>query len=352
MPRRISLLTGLLACVVLLSGCAISVNKGPNVGSAGMMRSVDKAETWQKKNQVPSVSGVPGSIEPLGILDIEQDPQDPKALYLLASQGGFWYTYDRSNTWQKSDAFPSGKVTALDVDPGDKCTIYASSGNRIFRTTDCSRSWSTIYADTRPAASVSVLEVDPSASGRIYAGLSTGDLLISSDSGENWRTKRRFNKPMKQLLIDPRNADIMYAVLKDQLWKSENKGAAWAQIKDSLAALGGTAGLRRAYLDLNKEETVFIVTKDGLLRSRNGGTKWVRVKLITPPGGVVVRDFAISPDNSQEMYYAVGNKVQKSMNAGKSWETKELKTPSVITRLIVDQQNDSTVYAALYYVEE
>lgn len=341
-----------LIALLFFTGCSLSIIKGRNKPNAGFISSVDAGKRWKKLNAVPTITAETASIENLNILDIIMDPQDSKTLYLITAQGGFWYTYNQGNWWWKSNTFPAILVSTMTIDPTSKCTLYASSGSNIFKSTDCSRSWTQIYTDTRTATKVGVLQVDPLNSSTIYAGLSTGDLLISLDAGATWHTKHRFAKAIKQILIDSRNSDIMYIVTKDGLFKSTNKASEWATVEVPSKKFNGTQGIRRAYFDFSEDDTIYIITQYGLLYSTNGGEKWDRIKLITPPKSVIIRDFAINPKNNLEMYYTVDNQIYKSIDGGKNWETIELPTSSIITRLIINPDNPSILYAGLYFVEK
>lgn len=317
------------------------------------MRSVDASATWQKNNNVPIINKEElSNIEMFNILDIVMDPQDSNALYLISTQGDLWYTYSQANRWDKVPAFPNTLVTTLAVDPTSKCTLYASSGSKIFKSIDCSRSWTRVYTDSRPVVKINVLAIDPLNPTLIYAGLSSGDLLISTDAGATWNARFRFNGALKQLLIDSRNSEVMYAIAKDLLFKTIDNGKIWTQIEEPLEKFDGTKGIRRIYFDFGESDTVYIITSYGILRSRDGGAKWGRLKLLTPPKSVTIRDFAINPLNNKEMYYVVDNKVHKSVDGGVNWETSEIKTTSVITRLLIHPENPSILYAGLYFVEE
>jgi photosystem II stability/assembly factor-like uncharacterized protein len=107
------------------------------------------------------------------------------AVAALDPGGGVWLSPDDGDTWQAVPPPPAGH--AVQVDPTDAATVYASSTTGVLKSTDGGASWRTIF----PSAD----GTDPLASGQLASGsadhqllyvFTAGQLLRSPDGGATW----------------------------------------------------------------------------------------------------------------------------------------------------------------------
>jgi photosystem II stability/assembly factor-like uncharacterized protein len=346
----------LLALVVMLltagAGC-LQFGSSQSKGPMGMYQSSDKGETWKQIVAFPTAAGVK-SIAGINVYRIHTDPSDPMAIYLATRGQGLYYSYDNGGSWQTVPAMAGRFIYGLAVDPKDKCNIFVSDGQHIFRTEDCLRSWKLVYTEERPDQRVVSLAVDFGKSNLIYAAELGGDILLSNNFGNSWRVTQRFGLQLQYLTADPSTPGRVYAAAyKDGLYRSDDSGATWKNMSAGLDAFTDANKFYRLTLNSGKKDSLFWVSKYGILRSDDAGSTWTDLKLITPPGSVNIYGFDINGKNQNEMYYTgtilgeknvhVRSTFYKSVDGGKNWVTKKLPTNTIPVGLLINSEKDSIV---------
>lgn len=339
---------GLLACSVLLLGAGCFSSGTGTEGLAGVFVSTDKGETWQHHSKLPKADEVK-TLSNVSVYRLFPDPDDPKAIYWASRNNGFFFSYDEGFTWQQPlGELNTGFVYGIAVHPDDRCTIYATNGFLIYKTEDCSRSWTEVYREARSNTRVNSLRFRRDAPHEIYALLTSGDLLESQDEGVNWRVIHRFDEQMGDVFVSMHDNDLMFVASRNKgLFRSQNAGRTWESLEDNMADFAGSNEYRRFFAHPKEPGVLYWVSTYGILRSDDDGDSWREVPLITPPGSAQIYGFAVNPFNDQELYYTatINNRstFYKSENGGQSWTTKRLPSGQIPTQLYVhpgpDKQN-------------
>lgn len=339
--------------LLFLPGCIVNIRRSSSNGGtpAGILKSFDKGKSWVQKSLVPTTSGKPLSLQGVNIRDIALDPQDPLALYIATPNNGLWYSYDGAENWFPAGSLKITSVNAVAVDPLVKCTIYVASGREIWKSIDCNRSWEVVYTDSRGNIEIKNLAIEKDHRS-IYAGTSAGDLLLSLDEGKSWQTPYRFPRSIQQIVIDPRATEKIYVVMDRGIFRSTDRGKNWTDLTKTFDPFDRAKGTRSLFLDLTTPETLYVIMKFGIVKSTNAGETWEALPLLTPPGGVVVRGFAINPKDGKEIYYSVDNAVYRTLDGGAHWEVDRIPSGAIITRLQIDPNNSSILYGSLYVIEK
>ncbi len=126
---------------------------------------------------------------------------------------------------------------------GAACTpqnINTASDGGVWRTPDQGDSWeerNTIFEDRGRKANIANLNVrkiffSPTDERKIFLISEKNGLWISWNQGLNWDSILRSNN-VRDALIDPRNARVMYAAVDGNIVKSIDEGAQWEQIYTS-----------------------------------------------------------------------------------------------------------------------
>lgn len=315
----------LLALALMGQGCG-GAQKPVTGEDGGVYRSTDKGATWTQLKAL-NLGPKQGSIANVGIATLAIDPQDTKALYAGTEQNGVIYSLDGGESWAPAQGLTTGRVSAVAVDPKDKCTIYATRANQVFKTTNCSRDWNAVYFDPRNIIFTSLV-VDWFNPKVLYAGTSDGDIVKSDNGGGTWRVSQRVDGyRINMLSIDPKDSRIVFAALdKAGLYKTTDGGAKWTQIKKELKDFDGANRANMVVIDPSEKNRIYTVSKYGILQSNDGGTTWSALKLPTPSGTVDMKAFAINPKNSRELVYATDSAVIWSADGGQTWTPKKLPT--------------------------
>ncbi len=336
---------------LMLSGCTLSFNTGANSGSSGVndggvFKSLNKGATWQ---QMASIQGVntKRSFISVDIISLGLDPGDNKAIYAGSIESGLFYSYDGAEGWQIATGLGKVSVTGVAVDPADKCVIYATASNKVFKSEDCNRTWTQVYFDNDLKAIVSSLVIDHANSSNIFIGTSNGDIIKSSDFGVSWRALNRVDSRVEKIVISPVSSKIMFAGTAARgIFRSLNGGDAWEKLADKLKDFDGSNRFRDLVIVKSEKATVFFASDYGLLKSTDDGDTWSKIELLTAEEEARIYSIAVDPTNVDQIYYATATTFYRSSDGGKNWISKKLPTSRAGVELLLDSKNPATLYLA------
>ncbi len=224
-------------------------------------------------------------------------------------------------------------ANALAVDPRQPGTIYAAGctgtnvlcqstagQHRLLRSTDGGATWSdaiqfhtksllytglanlttniakTPALDTVLKAGPSQLPgqaldvaIDPADSRRVYACMSGIGVLRSDDAGRTWRysdtPQYGWENVQCDLLIDPRNPSVVYAVdrVNGRVYRSADAGRTWALVSDF-----GEKSNQHLYNPTLASSLLYVTAYKGIYASDDRGQHW-RLAIPDPVPGVMVQ---------------------------------------------------------------
>ena len=344
--KFLSVLIFFLAGIILTGqGCLGGGSAATNVAT-GMFRSDDKGETWKETNALPGAKAIK-SLNNLKVYRFFTDPSDPDAVYVTTRSQGVYYSYDRGDTWHEIEPLSGKFIYSLSVDPKNKCILYATDGASIFKTIDCSRTWTTMYSEVRGNTEIESVAIDYANSQVVYAALNnlqdnSGDVLISSNAGDSWQIiKHITNTSVSLLVTDPLTPRRIYVVGTGTgagLFRSDDGGITWKDITAGLQKFPGNLDFHRLALHPGKKDTLFWISKYGILRSDDAGVTWTEYRLTISPGSADIYTFGINPQNDNELYFTATvagqndngtTRFYKSLDGGKNWSAKKLPTATV-----------------------
>jgi photosystem II stability/assembly factor-like uncharacterized protein len=141
--------------------------------SAGLLRSADGGERWERK-----VLGLGGSVEALAVAG--------SGLTLAATPLGFFKSADGGATWAAVSAgAPDGRVQNLAFLPGSDRVVFASSSRGLMRSADQGRTWEH-RGGGLPLLDITGLAMDPNGRTIFVSEFSEGGLWQSLDAGDTW----------------------------------------------------------------------------------------------------------------------------------------------------------------------
>ena len=281
--------------------------------------------------------------------------------YIGACNGGVWKTTDYGRTWAPVfDDQPTGSIGAIAVAPSDANIIYVgsgeglqrpdlSTGDGIYKSIDAGRTWA--HLGLRDGQQIPQIAIDPKNPNRIWVAVlghpygpnEERGIFRSTDGGATFQKVlyRDENTGGVDVVIDPGNADLVYAVLWESreapwedgsftgpgsaLYKSTDGGTTWRHItnglptfeKDHLGRIGlavAPSHSRRMFATAQADRN------GGLYRSEDSGETWTRVNddpFVTERGD----DFAevkVDPKN-QDVVYSASVVTWKSVDGGKTF---------------------------------
>jgi photosystem II stability/assembly factor-like uncharacterized protein len=339
--RRFGFLASLL--VLVGAGCVSFSGGSTSSAPAGVFVSSDKGESWEHLVTLPEADGIK-NIGNLSLYRVFEDPQDPNTMYVGTRGQGMYYTYDNGFTWQKPNFAPlnTGFIYSVAVHPKDKCLIFATNGNQVFKSVDCSRTWAEVYRDGRSGIRAVSLAFANHAPYTLYMAQSGGDLVTTNDAGASWTTVQRFGLNIAQIVSDKFQPNRLYLTTRDSgLHRSDDAGSSWTDLTAQLSDISGAIEYRGFVQHPTKQHTIYWLSTYGIIYSTNAGETWNAVDLISAPGSVNIYGFGVNPKNDSEMYYTATLKdlsrstFYKSIDGGVNWTTKKMPSSQVPTVLRV-----------------
>ena len=319
--------------------------------SGGIYKSVDAGQHWIQANGVATQTGTT-SLAGIDIKKIVMDPSDSKTVYAL-TDNGVYVTENNAQFWRILEGLKSVSIADFAIDPQHSCTMYGALQNRILKSTNCGRAFNAVYDDSRSDVRISTIRVHPTITSIIYAGLSSGDLIQSPDSGMSWKTIARFDSLIATMSVNSVNPNHLYAAtIEHGLYGSEDTGATWKSLSNNMRTYPKSNQFRGLVFDPSNAQRFLHVSAYGILETTDEGKHWSPINLIASPGEIVIRTLAINPRRAQEFYYATTSTVIHTNDNGAHWETKKLPEGYWPTRLIIDPSDVNTMYLSMVKAQE
>lgn len=352
----------LLVLVFSLSACSVTTSKEGLQSGGSVFFSTDKGDIWREAGSVISASPNAEKITNLNIKDFYGDPNDSLAVYLSTTEG-LYYTYNISQGWYRSTLLPKEEVRAVAVSPDSKCLIYVALANKVYRSSDCSRSYTETYYDNDKEATVNDIAIDHYNPRNIYLGTSRGEIIKSIDGGASWRTIWRLDEEVKKVILSPLDSRLVFvATSKAKIFSFVSNTETNASEPEKNFLVNNFKDLNKVLVDLGignqfkdlviseSDATLLLATDKMILRSKDDGISWENLNLIQPDGKVAVNALAINPNNSQEIYYVTDTTFFRSADGGVTWATKKLPSARGGSALWIDFQNNNNIYLGTYRV--
>ena len=364
------LITLLIISVFFVGGCSaggVNLNvKSKNTvnmtNNGGVYLSINQGQTWSHVVGVPKLSGN----ESIGFMNVNKlsvDPNDVDAVYLASKDYGMYYTYNVLQGWTKADSLGSKNILDVQVDPDNKCKIYVSFDNKVYRSMDCSRSFQQVYLDPDVNAKVNTIAIDDYNTNNIYIGTSNNDMFKSIDNGRSWKRIKIFENPIEHIMINPEDSrDIFVATRGNNLYRMNSTAIpSFEELErfpnrlniDDLPNLkenfeGIEIGDKFVDLQFSEKSSVITwATNKFILRSNDGGLSWKQVDLLTTADKSDIRTMAVNPHNAKEIYYGTANVFVRSLDGGVSWTVLKMPTARLGSDILIDRNNTNIIYLAV-----
>ena len=352
--KKMTLLLMVIGLLLGLSGCSISIGTDKNGQDGGIWQSADGGKTWAQKVAVPTVGSEVKDISGIQVVKMIFDPQDYSTIYLATTNHGIVYTYDGGEAWRQFKQLNKGNVMAVAVDPADKCNLYAITGNKVFKSIDCGRTWTDTYYHQNAEVIITDIIVDHYNSERIFISTTDGEIIRSNNKGQTWLTILRTNKDVfRDLKMDPNNSQIIYAATtKKGIYRTKDNGNTWVSLGEGLEAYSGS----HAYKDLivvgATPGRLILISKYGMLKSDDYGDTWEVVGLLPAPEDTAIYSVGIDPKNSNIIYYTTRTTLLKSLDGGVTWSSRKLPFSKAAKRILVNPENPNILYMGTFIPQE
>lgn len=348
---RLFLLAG--ALILVGQGC-ISFRGDGDGAQFSVWKSVDGGAKWEKQAALPTPNGV-GDISSVEVNEMIFDPSDHFALYIGSITNGLFYSYDGGEGWNRvrEPLLREGRIRSIAVDPSDKCTLYASRGQRLSKSEDCGRTFNTeMYVDPRQDVVITDVEVDWFNPNVVYLTNTAGEVLKSADGGVNWQTI--YNKAGFARDIELDNQDsriLLVSTARNGLRRSTDGGVNWTNMfaDERYDDYDGVENVRDI-VQTAAGDVYWVSTDYGLLTSKDRGETWDPVPLLAEGSGITA--LAVNPQDGNHVMYVSGSTIYTTVNGGSRWDPERMPVNARGFQLQIDPTNGSIVYLGMRAFEE
>jgi ligand-binding sensor domain-containing protein len=267
---------------------------------------------------------------------------DPTSTPLSGAQNNETYT-------QTSQGLAGEYVGVLVVAPLPPLTIYAGTGNGLFKSADGGEHWLSL----KLSAPITALAIDPQNPDILYVGTDGDGIYKSVDGGQTWAAMNTglTNNKVYALAIDPQMPATLYAGTymgpddpESGVYKSTDGGENWGKTGETLTRIYSLV------IDPDNTSILYAGAESGLAKSTDGGAHWVNTSLFFD-SDTIVWDLAIDPRIAGVLYAGTSTAgVFKSVDGGLTWEPKNTKlTNSYVGALLLDSASQDTLYAGNWW---
>jgi len=299
-------------------------------------------------------------------LALEIDPRNSSTLYASTSDGIF-KSINAGLNWNRiRTSFESMMVRDLVVDPKSSATLYAGASNGIFKSTDGGTRWENVSASilaqaglTSGLGMIRVLVFDPQNPSTIYAGADRG-VFRSTNDGNSWKAAKKGlpNQRFFALAINPQTPTTVYSGVgtlisrpgenpAGGIFRSVDGGASWQAVANYIhkAQQRRDISVRALVIDPRNPSTVFASTAYGILKTTDAGATWESIN--SGLTNANVHDLAIDHDNPMILYAATfGGGIFKSTDGGSSWRNVGFEN-QLVDAMNMDPGNPAILYAGI-----
>ncbi len=166
------------------------------------------------------------------------------------------------------------------------------------------------------------LIIDPTDANTLYYSALESGLLVTYNGGMSWRTILKNKGTVLDMAINPQSPCELYAITKQNLFKSIDCGRRWeATYLEKVAK----RSIRDLVLDTQNPNRIFLYLSDSsIILSEDSGVSWQVWSRFTKPAQKVF----MNPKNTQIVYMTTGGELYRSADQGKNWDN----LSSIITK--------------------
>jgi photosystem II stability/assembly factor-like uncharacterized protein len=282
-------------------------------------------------------------------------------------------------------AVASGRIIDIAVVAHKPATWYvAVASGGVWKTTNAGTTWTPIF-DSEGSYSIGCVTVDPTNENVIWVGsgennsqrsVGYGDGVYKSlDGGKTWKNMGlKASEHIGKIIVDPRNADIVYVSAQGPLWASGGDRGLYKTVDggknwNAVLTVSENTGVSDLWMDPRDSKVLYASSyqrrrhqwtllnggpESAIWKSTDAGITWRKLDKGIPKVDLGRIGLAVSPVNSDVLYAIVeatdvkDKGIYRSNDRGESWSKQSdyvSGSPQYYQELIPDPKNVDRVYS-------
>jgi len=345
-------LTILLGLIFLSASCGFGGSS-----ALGVVKTINGGVDWQFFNEVGGENK--GNINTTQISKMSFDPQNSAKVFIGSYNHGLFVSENSGESWRQI----LSKVSVYDfaTDPFDSEIIYAGGifgdFGKLLKTEDGGGSWQEVYNESSSQNAVRAIAVNPGNPNQVVIGTTSGNLIVSSDSGLSWQLLENFKDRINRVSWQEGK---LYVLLKSKglnvsLDGGQNFENLTKNLSEKFRISGGVSinservsRFNRFFVDSVSDSLIYLATSKGVYKSIDAGVSWEKMNLPVKETNTDVWSISVAKTSSNLVFASVGSTIYKSVDSGVSWQTQSITTNGFVNDIIIDPNLPQIVYAGLF----
>ncbi len=291
------------------------------------------------------------------IADFAVNPNNHSEYFVAVAAGHVWKTTNNGTTFDPIfDNNMAYSMGAIVIAPSNANIVWLGTGennhqralgygNGVYKSLDGGSSWENMGLDSsRQIGKIVIHPQNPdivfvAAEGSAWGPGGQRGLYKTTDGGKTWNKTLAIseNTGVNDIVMDPRNPDILYATSEQRrrtaytkigggpesaVYKSTDGGESWNKVMKGLPG-GHIGGMGLAISPANPDYIYLIVEaqedKGGFYRSTNGGASWSR-RSDYHASGQYYNEIVADPQDPDKVY-SLETVSRISVDGGKTWNS-------------------------------
>jgi photosystem II stability/assembly factor-like uncharacterized protein len=237
----------------------------------------------------------------------------------------------------------SFNVETVLVPADDPGVIYFGSPDGVFKSEDAGKSWKNILLLSGGNKKVNFLLLDPDNKNTLFAATGNGLYQVSSANGKVkkiFKGKNAFEEECTTLAVSNQR---IYLGTKAGLFISHDRGRSWIKAAGNLAS----SHILTICCPLETPDEIYVASVEGVFKSKSSGVSWEKIFVAHSSEGPEltqeidhdqdeaerfsqVRYLGLDTYNLSQLYLATSRGIYKSQDEGKTWHA--LSSPGLLSR--------------------
>lgn len=341
-----------LVSILFLSASCVPFGATNN---GGILKTTNGGGDWLASNNLKDANQ--GNLKNTSVAVLEFDPKNDQRIFMASYDGGLYRTENSGETWER--ILSKIAVYDLAVSPENSDVIYAAGfyadHGKALVSKDGGKSWEEIYNEAAKQNAVRAIAVNPLNSQEVIIGMTSGNIIKSTDGGLNWRLVKNFDDRVQRIRFYGNN---LYALMQNKgLFLSSDAGESFNSITGSIVpessgaffSSGEPVGtISQFAVAENNSSVIYITTQSGVYKTSNGGGRWLKLAVPIKNQEVPFRAVAIPSGNDSIVFVSAGATIYKSLDGGSTFQTQGVSASGFVNYILVNGSLPQIAYAGIF----